>query len=204
MSRVRADNYVNSDGTGSPNFPHGAVVVGVVTATSFEGDGSALTGTGIGATSNVTTTGTVQCGILSVTTGADMYGYKVESGTMLSGDVSGVLDYVLQNGHVQKRTGITIGNYGVNFRTSPSKTVDSTMEVTDVITTTLMVPSTTHYLDGSSIQIDGSTSNLDIDYVGGSAPSSANGSGFDIYTFTIQKTASTPAYHIIVNAMGAN
>ena len=54
------------------------------------------------------------------------------------------------------------------------------------------------------IQVDGSTSNLDIDFVGGSAPDAANGSGFDIYTFTIQKTAATPAYHIVVNALGAN
>ena len=78
------------------------------------------------------------------------------------------------------------------------------MDVGDVVTTTLMVSSSSHYLTNGNIQIDGSTSNLDIDYVGGDAPDSANGSGFDIYTFTIQKTSATPAYHIVVNAMGAN
>ena len=76
------------------------------------------------------------------------------------------------------------------------------MAVGDVVSVIFMAASTTHYLDQTDIQVDGSTSNLDIDFIGGSAPSAANGSGFDIYTFTIQKTA-TPAYHIIVNATSA-
>lgn len=42
--RVRADNFTNKVGTGAPNFPNGINVTGVVTATSFVGDGSALTG----------------------------------------------------------------------------------------------------------------------------------------------------------------
>ena len=77
------------------------------------------------------------------------------------------------------------------------------MAVGDVVSVIFMAASTTHYLDQTDIQVDGSTSNLDIDFIGGAAPSAANGSGFDIYTFTIQKTAATPAYHIIVNASAA-
>ena len=73
------------------------------------------------------------------------------------------------------------------------------MDVGDVVTTTLMVSSSSHYLTNGNIQIDGSTSNLDIDYVGGDAPDSANGSGFDIYTFTIQKTSAHQ--HIILLLM---
>ena len=42
--RVRADNFTNKAGTGAPNFPNGINVTGVVSATSFVGDGSALTG----------------------------------------------------------------------------------------------------------------------------------------------------------------
>ena len=41
--RIRADNIVNKAGTGAPTFNKGAIVTGVVTATSFSGDGSALT-----------------------------------------------------------------------------------------------------------------------------------------------------------------
>jgi len=141
--------------------------------------------------------------VISSSTGADFDGYKVENGNVTVSGASGTLDFVLLNGHIQTHQGASSGNYGVNFRTSPSVTVDSIMDVGDVITCTLMVASSSHYLNGT-VQIDGSSSNLDIDYVGGSAPSSANGSGYDIYTFTIQKTAATPAYHIVVNAMGAN
>jgi len=42
--RVRADNFTNKAGTGAPTFPNGVNVTGVVTATSFVGDGSNLTG----------------------------------------------------------------------------------------------------------------------------------------------------------------
>ena len=58
MSRIRADKFVNSGATGAPQLTYGAEVVagvgltgagginitGVVTATSFSGDGSGLTG----------------------------------------------------------------------------------------------------------------------------------------------------------------
>ena len=44
MSILRADSIRDRAGTGAPNFPNGATVTGVVTATSFSGDGSALTG----------------------------------------------------------------------------------------------------------------------------------------------------------------
>ena len=66
-----------------------------------------------------------------------------------------------------------------------------------------MVASSSHYLDSPNIQIDGSTSNITTHHIGGSAPSAANGSGYDIYSFTIQKTAATPAYYVIVNATSA-
>ena len=52
MSRIRADKLVNRAGTGAPELPFGLSapgglnVTGIVTATSFQGDGSALTGVG--------------------------------------------------------------------------------------------------------------------------------------------------------------
>ena len=41
--RIRADLFTNKAGTGAPTFQTGVVVTGVTTATSFSGDGSALT-----------------------------------------------------------------------------------------------------------------------------------------------------------------
>ena len=78
------------------------------------------------------------------------------------------------------------------------------MDVGDVAAATLMVASSTHFLDGANIQIDGSTANIITQYVGGGAPVGAFGSGYDIYSFTIQKTAATPAYYIVVNTLGAS
>lgn len=44
MSRIRANTITNAAGTGAPTFPNGVNVVGVVTAATFEGNGSLLTG----------------------------------------------------------------------------------------------------------------------------------------------------------------
>ena len=60
---VRADNLRNRAGTGAPNASHGLIVTGVVTATSFDGNISGITGdvniggnlevTGVSTTSNL-------------------------------------------------------------------------------------------------------------------------------------------------------
>ena len=148
---------------------------------------------------------TVNGGALFVSDGTDLDGYKIEEGDIDAvAALNGTFNFDLGDGHILKYTTATNGNYGPNIRISGTTSLDSVTDVGDVVTATLMVASSTHYLDGTDIQIDGSTANLDIDYVGGSAPSAANGSGYDIYSFTIQKTAATPAYHIVVNTLGAN
>ena len=48
MSRIRANTITNKAATGAPTFSNGAVVSGVCTATSFAGNGSALTGVSAG------------------------------------------------------------------------------------------------------------------------------------------------------------
>ena len=52
MSRVRADQYTNNAGTGSPLFPNGVRVTGVATATSFSGNLSG-NATGLSGTPNI-------------------------------------------------------------------------------------------------------------------------------------------------------
>jgi len=147
--------------------------------------------------------GAITSGIHTVTVGTDLDGYKVEEGNSdTSTALSGEFDFELENGHVQRYSTATGGNYFPDFRVSSSQSLDSVMDVGDVISVTLMVASSSHYCT-TGIKIDNSTSNLDIDWVGGSAPSAANGSGYDIYAFTIQKTGAAPAYHIIGNALGA-
>ena len=52
MSRVRADQYTNNAGTGSPLFPNGVRVTGVATATTFDGNLSGYA-TGLSGTPNI-------------------------------------------------------------------------------------------------------------------------------------------------------
>ena len=201
----------------------GVRVAGIVTATSFTGS---LTGNADSATSATTATnasgltgtpsisvvnidgsgvyvGTgVTVGVCTVTTGTDLDGYKVEEGKQDgSTSLNGEFDFLLENGHIQRYSAATGGNYFPDFKVSSGTTLSSIMDVGDVISVTLIAASSSHYCT-TGIKIDDSTSNLDIDWVGGAAPSAANGSGFDVYAFTIMKTAATPAYHIIGNALG--
>ena len=206
-------------------------LAGVVTATSFSGDGSALTG--MASTDNVSTStlnvvgivtaqsgiefgaagvgGTVTAvghaefvGIVTVTQGTDLDGYKVEEGSYDTDALNGEFDFELENGHVQTHTGSTAGTYFPDFRVSSSQSLSSVMDVGDVVSTTLIVTAsnTAHYCT-TGIKIDNSTSNVTIEWIGSAAPTAGKGAGYDIYAFTIQKTAATPAYLVIVNATDA-
>jgi len=186
--------------TGTPN-----IIVGTVAGTDATFSGN-LTVQGTTTTIDTAVTAVDSLAVdgnVNVGAGLSAYGFKVESGFISNLGASGTVNTDLDNGHIHKYQGATSGNYGPNFRKNSSTTLNSIMAVGDVVSVIFMAASTTHYLDQTDIQVDGSTSNLDIDFIGGSAPTSANGSGFDIYTFTIQKTAATPAYHIIVNASSA-
>lgn len=63
------------------------------------------------------------------------------------------------------------------------------------------------YHIANTIHIDGNATGensytIDTDWVGGSAPDAGNGSGHDIYSFTIIKTADK-TFTILANALGA-
>jgi len=196
-----ASNATVAEGlTGTPN-----ITVGTVTGTDATFSGNlTVQGTTTTIDTAVTDVDSLDVdGNINVGAGLSAYGFKVESGFISNLGASGTVNTDLDNGHIHKYQGATSGNYGPNFRKNSSTTLNSIMGVGDVVSVIFMAASTTHYLDQTDIQVDGSTSNLDIDFIGGAAPSAANGSGFDIYTFTIQKTAATPAYHIIVNASAA-
>ena len=131
-------------------------------------------------------------------------GLKVEQGGLNTtyASLNGTFNYEFVNGHVLTYTAATSSNYTPNFRVDSSTTLASKMNLGDVVSATLFVASSSHYC-GSSVQVDGTTTNVTTEWVGGSAPSSANGSGYDIYSFTIVKTAVTPAYTVFANAIAA-
>ena len=143
-------------------------------------------------------------GIATVTTGCDFEGYKVEEGVYDTTALNGEFDFELENGHIQTHTGSTAGTYFPDFRVNGSISLASVMDVGDVISCTLIVAAsnTAHYCT-TGIKIDNSTSNVTIEWIGSTAPSAGKGAGYDVYGFTIQKTAATPAYLVIVNATDA-
>ena len=143
-------------------------------------------------------------GIVTVTQGTVLNGYKVEEGSYDSDALNGEFDFEFENGHIQTHTGSTAGTYFPDFRVSSAQSLDSVMAVGDVVSATLIVAAsnTAHYCT-TGIKIDNSTSNLTIEWIGSAAASAGKGAGYDIYAFTIQKTAATPAYLIIVNALDA-
>ena len=78
MSKIQVNEVVNHFDNGAPDFPRGVTVTGIstvngnidvnltnvtvsgiLTATSFSGDGSALTGTGVGTETSINTTGII-------------------------------------------------------------------------------------------------------------------------------------------------
>jgi len=199
---------------------------GIVTATSFSGSGTNLTGvsaqgltgtpnitvTDITAVGNVSIAGTLtyedvtnidSVGIITARAGVDLNGFKIEEGKNdTSTGITGVTNCNFDDGQIFRFAAATSGNYFPNFRISASTTLDSEMDVGDVTAATMIVASSSHYCL-NSIQIDGTEVGVTTSWVGGSAPSAANGSGYDIYSFTIMKTAATPTYHVIGNAIGA-
>ena len=180
--------------TGSPN-----ITVGSVTGTTGSFTGSVSIG---GTLTYEDVTNVDSVGVVTARTGSDLQGFKVEEGKQDgSTSLNGEFDFLLENGHVQRFSAGTGGNYFPDFKVSSTKSLSSIMGVGDAVSVMLMVASSSHYCT-TGIKIDNSTSNLDIDWTGGAAPAAANGSGFDIYSFTIIKTASTPAYHIIGNTVG--
>ena len=141
MSQIQVDNIYNKEATGSPSFPLGANVTGVITATSFSGSGANLTG--IDATALKDSNGTVR--VQANTTGAVITGNVSVGGTLTYEDVTNV-DAV---GLITARSGIkvtggdidvTSGDIDVtsgNIKVGTATTIDNSgVNVTGVVTAT--------------------------------------------------------------------
>ena len=124
MSILRADSIRDRAGTGAPDFPNGATVTGVVTATSFSGAVTGnVTGNVTGAvTGNVTgnCSGTAgSTGVLSAgATGADLTlsGNLTVNGTTTTIDTTvTAVDSLAVDGDVNVGAAISAADYEGNF-----------------------------------------------------------------------------------------
>ena len=103
---------------------------------------------------------------------------------------------VLTYGMVWNGVTNAAGSWTFNVRGDGSTTFDS-LTTTNRVTTMTMYSannSTSNYM--TAFKIDGTTQT--VKWAGGSAPSAATGSGVDVYSMTIMKTAAN-TYHVFGN-----
>lgn len=108
-----------------------------------------------------------------------------DSGGGLTGDYNHDLGTY---GNVHYNSTNAAGAFTYNYRIDASTSLDSVMAVGETISVTLMhaTNNTSYYM--TQLKIDGN--NVSPVWSGGSAPSAATGSGFDVYTFSIMKVGS--------------
>jgi hypothetical protein len=109
---------------------------------------------------------------------------------------TGTINYDFLTQAVLYHTTTATGNFTINLRGSSSTTLNNMLSVGESITGAFMNTNTTFYV--STITIDGSSTNVILDYQGGSAPTGGN-AGIDVYTFTAIKTSTTPAYTLLAS-----
>jgi hypothetical protein len=109
---------------------------------------------------------------------------------------TGSINYDFLTQAVLYHTTVATGNFTINLRGSSSTSLTNMLSVGESVTGAFLNTNTTFYV--STITIDGSSTNVTLEYQGGSAPSSGN-AGIDVYSFTAIKTATTPAYTILAS-----
>ena len=145
----------------------GVDVTGTCTATSFSGDGSSLTGI------NNFSPSVLQESFHNDTNAA-----------------TGVYNHdILTYGMIWYGATNASGPFTFNIRGNSSTTFDSLISTGKVTTMTLFSTNNNVSSYMSAFQIDGSSPT--IKWSGGAAPSAATGSGVDVYSITIMKTASS-------------
>jgi hypothetical protein len=107
---------------------------------------------------------------------------------------TGTINYDFLTQAVLYHTTVATGQFTINLRGSSSTTLNNMLTVGESVTGAFLNTNTTFYV--STITIDGSSTNVVLEYQGGSAPTAGN-AGIDAYTFTAIKTSTTPAYTIL-------
>jgi hypothetical protein len=119
-----------------------------------------------------------------------------EKVTVTAVATTGTTNYDFLTQAVLYHTTVATGQFTINLRGSSSTTLNNMLSVGESVTGAFLNTNTTFYV--STITIDGSSTNVTLEYQGGSAPTSGN-AGIDVYSFTAIKTATTPAYTILAS-----
>ena len=135
-----------------------------------------------GANVNTLSLGVVS-GVIQTTLAA-----ALEKVTISATAATGTINYDLSTQSILYYTSNASANWTVNIRGNSLTTLNSMMETGQSVTMTFLVTqgSTAYY--NSAVTIDGSS--VTPKWFGGSAPTSGNASGVDVYTYTVIKTGS--------------
>jgi len=119
-----------------------------------------------------------------------------EKVTVTAVATTGATNYDFLTQAVLFHTTTATGNFTINLRGSSSTALTDMLSVGESVTGAFLNTNTTFFV--STITIDGSSTNVTLEYQGGSAPTAGN-AGIDVYSFTAIKTATTPAYTILAS-----
>ena len=117
-----------------------------------------------------------------------------EKVTVTAVATTGATNFDFLDQAVLYHTTTATGQFTINLRGSSSTTLNNMLSVGESVTGAFLNTNTTFYV--STITIDGSSTNVVLEYQGGTAPTAGN-AGIDAYTFTAIKTSTTPAYTIL-------
>lgn len=112
----------------------------------------------------------------------------VEPATVSATAATGTINYDVTTQSVLYYTSDAAANWTVNFRASSGTSLDTAMATGETMTVTFLVTQGATPYYNNVVQVDGSS--VTPKYQGGSAPTSGNASGIDIYTYTVIKTGS--------------
>ena len=119
-----------------------------------------------------------------------------EKVTVTAVATTGATNYDFLTQAVLLHTTTATGNFTINLRGSSSTSLTNMLSVGESVTGAFLVTNTTFFV--STITIDGSSTNVTLEYQGGAAPTAGN-AGIDAYSFTAIKTSTTPAYTILAS-----
>ena len=135
-----------------------------------------------GANVNTLSLGVVS-GVIQTTLAA-----ALEKVTISATAATGTINYDLSTQSILYYTSNASANWTVNIRGDGSTTLNSMMSTGQSVTMTFLVTQGATAYYNSAVTIDGSS--VTPKWFGGSAPTSGNASGVDVYTYTVIKTGS--------------
>ena len=200
MSKLQVDTIVNNNDNGAPTFTKGAVVTGVITATTFSGNATGLSGSPIISVSGVNNTGVSTLSDLRLSSIADKT-------TIVSGN-SVSLVYNTGGGNVAICTNPS-GPITLNVTGVPT---DSSFDNRAISFAVIVQQSTTAYgctnvsLNGVAFGANATVGlQTHIAYAGGTVAVGST-TGYDVFNFTgINTTGSastTTKYKLLSNVSG--